>query len=194
MGINSTGTAYDFGQLGSAFLNHEDNLLTAPEGMAIVAITFVTATELDVLSAKDSTKFPSIGASAHSTGTYTRTVDGASSANKVIFDQENTVLGNDKIEIGDELYITSTGVSLGTVTALDPDGDNTKEISRSTTTTMGDGITITFVKPNLIGYKGVGGQAVTASDTFAAGLTIYGRWDTVSLNDAGGALIAYFGE
>ena len=113
----------------------------------------------------------------------------------MIFDEENAGTGsNDGIEVGDELYITSTGVSLGTVTALNPDSDNTKEISRSTTTTMGDGITITFVKPNLQGYKGVGGQAVTTGDTFAAGLTIYGRWDSVSLNDAGGSLIAYFGQ
>tara|TARA_R100001163_G_scaffold9627_3_gene9289 strand:- start:198 stop:794 length:597 start_codon:yes stop_codon:yes gene_type:complete len=198
MGINSQGVAYNFGQLGSALLSGADNTITAPEGQAIVAITFLGDTTntgaLSALVSSDNTKFVNHDASAHSTGTYTRTVNGASSANKVIFDEENTISGNNIIEVGDELYITSTGVSLGTVTALNPDGDNTKEISRSTTTTMGDGITITFVKPKLSGYRGVGGMTLTASHKIPAGTTIYGRWDSISANHAEDLLIVYFGE
>jgi hypothetical protein len=193
MGINSTGVSYNFGQLGSTFVTQDDNTVTAPEGMAIVAITFIGDSVVNTLVSKDATNFVNTVSAANSTGTYTRTVDGASSVNKVIFDEENTVSGNNNIEIGDELYITSTGVSLGTVTAVNPDGDNTKEISRSTTTTMGDGITITFVKPNLIGYKGVGGQALTGV-TIASGTTIYGRWDSVKLANDNSSAVVYFGE
>jgi hypothetical protein len=199
MGINSTGTAYDFGQLGSAFSNSENNTITAPEGMAIVAITFVTATELSSLVSKDLDRFPHIShasTAAHAGGTYTRTVDGATSSSQaVVFDQENAGTGNnDSVVVGDEIYIKSTGVSLGKVTAIDV-GSNIKKITFSATaTSLGDGIAITFVKPGLSGYLGAGGMAITTTDTFPAGLTIYGRWDTVSLNDAEGSLIAYFGQ
>jgi len=42
MGINSTGTAHDFGQLGSAYLAvSTSNDLTPPDGMVITAITMV---------------------------------------------------------------------------------------------------------------------------------------------------------
>ena len=40
MGINSTATAYDFGQLGSAYSDLE-KLIIPPQGMVIVAITFI---------------------------------------------------------------------------------------------------------------------------------------------------------
>lgn len=199
MGINSTGTAYDFGQLGSAFLSHEDSTLTAPEGMAIVAITFVTETELDSLVSKDLDRFPHMGhprTAANARGTYTRTVDGATTSSQdVVFDEENAGTGNnDSVVVGDEVYILSTGVSLGTVSAIDV-SSNTKKITFSASaTSLSDGILLTFVKPGLSGYVGAGGMSITTSDTFPAGLTIYGRWDSVSLNDAVGSLIAYFGQ
>ena len=42
MGINSTATSYDFGQLGSAYMAvNLGNDLTPPDGMVIVAITMV---------------------------------------------------------------------------------------------------------------------------------------------------------
>ena len=42
MGINSQGVAYNFGQLGSAFMGTDHNTaLTPPDGMVITAITMV---------------------------------------------------------------------------------------------------------------------------------------------------------
>lgn len=41
MGINSTGTAHDFGQLGSAYIAVAVTDLTPPDGMVITAITMV---------------------------------------------------------------------------------------------------------------------------------------------------------
>lgn len=197
MGLNSTEVAYGFGQFGSAFADTAASTVTAPEELAIVAIQFLADTSVSSLIAKDANIFPNTVSAAHDSGHYTRTVNGASSANKVLFDQENAGTGNnDDIEIGDELYITSSGVSLGTVTALDPDTDNTKEINRSTTTTMGDGITISFVKPGRINDQGVGGQALANNQVFPKGVVIYGRWDSISLNaDAATAgVICYFGK
>ena len=57
MGLNSTGTAYNFGQLGSAHM-HNDNTedLTPPVGMVIVAITCLDDTKFDKLSADTSNK------------------------------------------------------------------------------------------------------------------------------------------
>ena len=197
MGLNSTEVAYGFGQFGSAFADTAASTVTAPEELAIVAIQFLADTSVSSLVAKDADLFPNTVSAAHDSGHYTRTVNGASSANKVLFDQENAGTGNnDDIEIGDELYITSSGVSLGTVTALDPDTDNTKEINRSTTTTMGDGITISFVKPGRINDQGIGGQALANNQVFPKGVIIYGRWDSISLNaDAVTAgIICYFGK
>jgi len=55
MGLNSTGAAYNFGQLGSAHM-HNDNgeTLTPPDGMVIVAITALSEVEFDVLTADTS--------------------------------------------------------------------------------------------------------------------------------------------
>ena len=49
--MNSTATAYNFGQLGSAHM-HNDNGedLTPPNGMVIVAITMIGATTFDKLT------------------------------------------------------------------------------------------------------------------------------------------------
>ena len=55
MGINSTGTAYNFGQLGSAHMHNDHGEdLTPPDGMVIVAITCLDATIFDKLTADTS--------------------------------------------------------------------------------------------------------------------------------------------
>tara|TARA_R100000664_G_C2648676_1_gene70324 strand:+ start:27 stop:368 length:342 start_codon:yes stop_codon:yes gene_type:complete len=50
MGINSTGVAYNFGQLGSGFTD-ENGTVTPPSGKVIVAITFIGETQLAALVA-----------------------------------------------------------------------------------------------------------------------------------------------
>jgi len=50
MGLNSTGTAWSFGQLGSGF-SDEAVEVTPPTGKKIVAITFLEATVLSTLVA-----------------------------------------------------------------------------------------------------------------------------------------------
>ena len=200
MGQNSTEVAYGFGQFGSAFADTAANTITAPETLAIVAIQFLADTSLSSLVAKDASLFPNTVSSANASGRYTRTVDGAtSSATKVIFDQENAGTGvsnTDEIKIGDELYTTSTGVVISTVTALNPDDDNTKEISIADSSSISDGITLTFLRPNQIDGEGVGGQTLATAQVFPGGMTRFGRWDSVSLNadDTDGGISCYFGK
>ena len=197
MGQNSTEVAYGFGQFGSAFADITANTISPPETLRIVAIQFLADTSLDVLTSDNSDVFPTIGARAHINGHYTRTVDGAtSSSTTVIFDQENAGTGNnDNIEVGDEIFLTSSGVSLGTVVGLDPDGDNTKEISVASQS-ISDGVTLTFKKPGRIGSQGAGGVAIDSSQVFPKGTTIYGRWTSVSISadDSDGGIICYFGK
>tara|TARA_R110000822_G_scaffold114333_1_gene245862 strand:- start:206 stop:541 length:336 start_codon:yes stop_codon:yes gene_type:complete len=50
MGLNSTGTAYNFGQLGSGF-SDEAVEVTPPTGKKIISITFLEATVLSTLVA-----------------------------------------------------------------------------------------------------------------------------------------------
>tara|TARA_R100001086_G_scaffold165593_1_gene89664 strand:- start:261 stop:848 length:588 start_codon:yes stop_codon:yes gene_type:complete len=195
MGINSQGVAYNFGQLGSAFLSEDDQTVIAPEGQAIVAITFVTDSEINTLVSKDATNFANTVSSAHSTGTTTRTVNQAdATTNKIIFDQENFVSLSDQIKVGDEVYDGATQALHGTVATLDPDGDNTKEIQISASVAITNNETLVFVTPNKIGHRGVGGMSLTNAITFSAGTTIYGRWDSLKLNDDGSSAIIYFGE
>ena len=197
MGQNSTEVAYGFGQFGSAFADANANTISPPETLRIVAIQFLANTSLDVLTSDDADVFPTIGAAAHDSGHYTRTVDGAtSSSTKVIFDQENAGTGNnDNIEVGDEIFLASTGAFLGNVAGLDPDGDNTKEISVASQS-ISDGVTLAFKKPGKIGSQGAGGMAIDSSQVFPAGLTIYGRWISVSISadDSDGGIICYFGK
>ena len=40
---------------------------------------------------------------------------------------------------------------------------------------------------------GTGGDTLTSSDTFPAGITIFGRWDSCTLNTGGDRILIYFG-
>ena len=184
---------------GSAFVSDAANTITAPEGQSIIGIQFMGATVLSALIAKDSTRTINTAASAHSTGSFTRTVNQSNATtNKIIFDEENNVSKNDQINVGDEVYDGATGVLHGTVTALDPDGDNTKEIQISASVAITNDETLVFKTPNdkYVNGIGVGGLAIANDNVFPAGMTIYGRWDSVSMqsDDTDGGIIVYFGE
>jgi len=108
-------------------------------------------------------------------------------------DQENYVSQADQIQLGDEMYDGATGVLHGTVITLDPDGNNTKEITISASVAITNNEVLSFRRPDAINNVGNGGLIVDASNTFAAGTTIYGRWESISLNDNDGMIVAYFG-
>ena len=194
-------TGQDFSSriTGSAFVSDAANTITAPEGQSIIGIQFMGATVLSALIAKDSTKTINTAASAHSTGSFTRTVNQSNATtNKIIFDQENNVSNESQIKVGDEVYDGATGVLHGTVAALNPDGDNTKEIQISASVAITNDETLVFKRPDdqYVNGVGVGGLTVANDNVFPAGMTIYGRWDSVSMqsDDTDGGIIVYFGE
>tara|TARA_R100000734_G_C3318480_1_gene112664 strand:- start:240 stop:548 length:309 start_codon:yes stop_codon:yes gene_type:complete len=72
----------------------------------------------------------------------------------------------------------------------------------ATTPTSGDIVAIQFIADTTfttltpkddtyIGTSGGAGDAVTSGDTFGAGVTIFGRWSTFTINS--GKAIAYLG-
>lgn len=193
MGINSTEVSYSFGQFGSAFADTAANTVRPPEELAIVAIQFLADTSLSTLVAKDPDVFINDVSSAHSKGNFTRQVNQTTgSSNKIIFDDTNAASG---VAVDDEVY-DAAGVLFGTVTELDPDGDNDNEIKISASVSITDNEVLSFVTPNTIADQGVGGQTIATAQVFPKGLTIYGRWDEVSINaDASTAgIICYFGK
>ena len=194
MGINSTATAWNFGQMGSAFLFADDNTVTCPEGMAIVAVTFVTDSEVNTLIAKDGNLFPNTAGAAHDRGHQTIQVDGAVSSSANIQFNSDVTCASLGLEVGDEVYLTATGALLGTITVLET-GDAADTITISASTSITDDHYVSILTPgkNDGGNEGVGGLALTNATTFAAGITIYGRWDSIKLNDDDGAAIVYFG-
>lgn len=198
MGINSTEVAYGFGQFGSAFADTAANTVTAPEKLAIIAIQFLGNTSVSALVAKDAELFPNTASAAHSTGRYIRTVNmTGATTDKIIFDEENAGTGSsDNIEVGDEVYDGATGVLHGLVTVLDPDDDNTKEVTISASVAITDDEVLAFRKVGKINTVGTGGQTLATNNVFPKGVTIYGRWDSVSLNAdvVNAGVICYFGK
>jgi len=188
MGINSTATAYNFGQLGSAFLSEDDNTVTAPEGMAIVAITFLTNSLVNTLVAKDVNLFPGTTVAAHDRGHQTIQVNGTvSSSATIAFDVTTASLG---LKVGDEVYLTATGALLGTIVTL-----GTSNIVISATTSITDDHYVSILTPgkNDGGNEGVGGMAIPNDVTISGGTTIYGRWDSIKLHNDDSSAVVYFG-
>ena len=193
MGSNSTATAWNFGQMGSAFLFADDNTVTCPEGMAIVAVTFVTDSEVNTLIAKDGNLFPNTAGAAHDRGHQTIQVDGAVSSSANIQFNSDVTCASLGLEVGDEVYLTATGALLGTITVLNVGNTRTITISATTSITNDHFVSILTPGKNNAGNEGVGGLALTNATTFSAGTTIYGRWDSIKLNDNDAAAIVYFG-
>jgi len=77
----------------------------------------------------------------------TRTVNQVdASVTKIIFDQENYVSATDRLEVGDTVYDSVGDHIHGTVKHLNPDKNNTKEITISSSTSVTDGETFTIGK------------------------------------------------
>jgi len=194
MGQNSTEVAYGFGQFGSAFADTAANTITAPDSLVIVAIQFLADTSLSALVATDADLFPNTVSAAHDDGHQTVQINGGVSSANIIFDATVASLG---LKLGDEVYATATGALLGTIITLET-GSNAYTITISASATLSDDDYVSIVTPNSNGkpLQGTGGQQLATAQVFPKGSTIYGRWDSVSLNadDTDGGIIAYFGK
>jgi hypothetical protein len=145
--------------IGSAFADASANTITAPEGQDIIAIQFLAITELSALVAKDANRWINIGAAAHDRGHQTIQVNGTVSTSATIaWDVTTASLG---LKVGDEVYLTATGVLLGTIVTL-----GASNIVISATTSITDDHYVSILSPGKSGgeLEGTGGMAVDASN------------------------------
>lgn len=219
MGINSTGTAYNFGQLGSAYSDIAQTIVP-PVGKVICAITFIaesiptiltpekldengpnfvaisggTGDDLEV-AGNNYFNFNGIFASHVTNGTIAAGSNitlATSGAGKVKVGQYVLLVNDDANEEGSDAMVIDTAETPVPI-YKGPSQQGVKVTSFNGTTTLTLDAQITPSSQALIfldEQHGAGG-ITAASQTYPAGLTIYGRW-TAFQNNAAGA-ICYFG-
>jgi len=212
MGINSQGTAYDFGQLGSAFVNGTDAFYP-PKGMVIVAITSLHATDTDFansggliseLDEHGNSPWITTEADAHGTGvsaaqnahndagsgagtnpTGVITLAGADANIKIGMIVEQSTMCPRSLT---DPYIVKS-ISSTTLTVAKESNPRVTAATAGNLAT-GDAAALHFFENH--GGQGFGGIQSTASNMqIPGGATIYGRWTGGKL--AGGSIIIYFG-
>ena len=192
MGINSQGVAYNFGQMGSIYTGAASQV-RPPKGMVIVAIQFLSVNTLSELTAEvphtENARCFGSAVAAHATGDTTSTASTTGSSTTLTLGALNTA-----IKVG--MVIESQG-----------DTDIPYSLTNPTTVVAYDGATtVTMsaahdVSSQTVGFfaqhgSGFGGQTITESTNveFPEGMTIFGRWTSVTpaaVDDAG--IICYLG-
>ena len=215
MGINSTEVSYGFGQLGSVFTNLAKPVFP-PKDHVIVAIQFLADnTPTSMLTETLDTmgpQFPSTDDSEASANNYLGVAEsaagGAGSTAGVV-----TIVANAAIKSGQFIVIGADGDTIDAGITLDVSaghktpvysGPNqqglvVKSIDGTTPTIQNkdggafdaSGLDASNTLYFLDEHHGVGGST-TESITFPKGITIYGRWTTVTPSAA--PVICYFGK
>ena len=215
MGINSTEVAYGFGQFGSAYSDLAKPIVP-PTGLVITAITFLADNTPTVLTPeKLDTEGPSYiniqGTSgdiqvadnhANFNGAIARDVtDGtiAAGSNVTIASASN------KIKTGQYVLLVAAGDTDTAGITIDSEtpipitrGPNKQGVKVTSYTAGATTLTLdTQITPSTQGliflddFHGAGGLTA-ASQVFPKGVTIYGRWTTITPSAAG--VICYFGK
>ena len=206
MGINSTGTSYNFGQLGSVHCNTATPVVP-PQGMVITAIQFLADNTPTVLKSENlgatGPNFFSTEAADHVNfnGVTEQNLADASSTTTPTLSGANSLIKKGQFVL---LITQASDVDGGiTVDAETPipiyNGPNKQGV---TVVEYGGGTSITLssaVSPSsqslvfLDNYNGAGGNDATGI-TYPKGLTIVGRYTTITPEaDADGGVICYFG-
>jgi len=215
MGINSTEVSYGFGQMGSVFTNLAKPVFP-PKDHVIVAIQFLdnntpTAMITETLNTMGP-QFPGTddteSSAANYLGVCESAVGGAGSAIGVVGIAANSKIKKGQfIVIGADADTIDTGITLDTsaghITPIyqgpNAQGLIVKDID-GTTLTISNSNGSVFDASNLDAsntlyfldeYHGVGGTT-TESIVFPKGVTIYGRWATITPSAA--PVICYFGK
>jgi len=215
MGINSTEVSYGFGQMGSIFTNLAKPVFP-PKDHVIVAIQFLddnTPTSM-ITETLDTfgPQFPGTddteASAANYLGVCESAVDGAGSTAGVV-----TIAANAKIKKGQFIVIGADADSIDTGITLDTSAGHITPIYKgpnaqglivkdidNTTLTISNLNGSVFDASNLDASNtlyfldeqhGVGGTTME-SVVFPKGVTIYGRWTTVTPSAA--PIICYFGK
>ena len=175
-----------FGQFGSAFLDTDAGVLVPPNGLVIVSIQCLGATEFDILTAEDSDRFINTISASHATAADTVST-GVTAGTFIDMDGDATA------EVGDSMYLSSTGAFIAKVKSVGTDSSGTAdasaiELDRPCTVT-------TAAHSFASNTKGGGGLILDTGNVFPAGMSIYGRWTSVSLSAAQttDGVVCYFG-
>ena len=218
MGINSTGTAYNFGQLGSMFTNLAKPVYP-PKGKVIVAIQFLAdnAPTTMITETLDSLgpQFPGTSDTEASDANYLGVTEAAINAAGDTDGNVALTAENSLIKPGQFVIIGADGDTIDTGITLDSGAGHVDPIynrptRRGIVVKSIDGTVLTleqadgtvFSAANLDNANtlyfldenhGAGGTT-TEGVTFPGGITIYGRWTKfIPAADADGGVICYFG-
>jgi len=221
MGMNSTATAYNFGQLGSAYSDIEQ-IIVPPKDMVIVAITFLAENTPTILTPeKLDLRGPNFIGISGSTGDH---VDAAGNNFFNFNGVHSSEVADTSIAAGADVTLETVAVPANKIKVgqyvllvngdADESGATAMVIDAETPTPIYSGPSPQGVR--VIAYDGVSkvkldtaitpasdqalifldethgaGGITAAGQAYPAGLTIYGRW-TAFKPSAHGA-IAYFG-
>ena len=208
MGINSTGTSYNFGQLGSVTCQTATPIVP-PQGMVITAIQFLADNTPTVLKSENlgatGPNFFSTEAADHinfNGVTEVNVTDGTYAAGANI-----TIASADtKIKVGQYVLLIAQGDTIDNGITVDSEtpipiygGPSNQGVFvtayANTTTSLQLSVQITPSSQSLVfldNYNGAGGNDATGI-TYPKGLTIVGRYTTITPEaDADGGVICYF--
>ena len=215
MGQNSTEVAYGFGQFGSAYSDLAKPIVP-PTGLVITAITFLADNTPTVLTPeKLDTEGPSY-INIQGTSGDIQVADNHANFNGVVARDvtDGTIAAGSNVTIASASNKIKTGQYVLLVAAGDTDtagitidsetpipitrGPNKQGVKVTSYTAGATTLTLdTQITPSTQGliflddFHGAGGLTA-ASQVFPAGVTIYGRWTTVTPSAAG--VICYFGK
>tara|TARA_R110002033_G_scaffold37628_1_gene76654 strand:- start:442 stop:1074 length:633 start_codon:yes stop_codon:yes gene_type:complete len=209
MGINSTATSYNFGQLGSVTCQTATPVVP-PQGMVITAIQFLADNTPSILKSENlgatGPNFFSTEAADHinfNGVTEVNVTDGTYAAGANI-----TIASADtKIKVGQYVLLIAqandadSGITLDTETPVPIYGGPSNQgvfvtAYNNTTTSLQLSAQITPSSQSLVfldNYNGAGGNDATGI-VYPKGLTIVGRYTTITpAADSTGGVICYFG-
>ena len=210
MGINSTGTSYSFGQLGSVHCKTATPVVP-PQGMVITAIQFLADNTPTVLKSENlgatGPNFFSTEAADHinfNGVTEVNVTDGtyAAGANITIASAKTEIKVGQYVLLIAQANSTTSGITLDTETPVPIYGGPSNQgvfvtAYNNTTTSLQLSAQITPSSQSLVfldNYNGAGGNDADGI-VYPKGLTIVGRYTTItpSADSTGGGVICYFG-
>jgi|TARA_B100000035_G_scaffold246532_1_gene215217 hypothetical protein len=173
-----------FGQHGSAYLKTVGNVFIPPVGSVVVAIQCLAASKFDILESEDSNRFFNHVNVAHNIGDLT---SAAKCDNSRFLDTDSSVSED---RIGQALHddqgrFKAIIKGVGFNEAGDEDASFV-ELDRRVTINSAE--TLQLVS----GEQGRGGEVIDNNSAFPAGITIFGRFNRVSLVTEG-EVILYLG-
>lgn len=210
MSINSSATAYNFGQLGSVSSNTAKPIVP-PQGMVISAIQFLADNTPTVLRSEvlETTGPNFVSTEAGDSINYNGVIEVNATDGTYAAGSNITIASADtKIKVGQYVLLIAQGDTVDAGITVDSEtpipiynGPNKQGVFvtayANTTTSLQLSAQITPSSQSLVfldNYNGAGGNQADGI-VYPKGLTIVGRWTTMtpSADTTGGGVICYFG-